>query len=230
MTNDSDATLVIEEPQQVSPASPGAFSRTRRKRFLVIVGVLVVLAVAAGLVGAYRYQPLSQTYDGQFGSRVEAWNSSEVAHTITQITGQIAPNTSGLIYEIIWTEPTGAYNVEVVVTINNSGSRAVTIDGFGSPLPGVAKRFPSYSLTKRGGYGPEGGKIIPFHSFALARHSSRVVIVDYTQLCAPSSTSTSLTSYTQLPVTYSFFGFRHTVGVPMDPYVIKRRSSCSLAG
>jgi hypothetical protein len=67
-----------------------------------------------------------------------------VTHTTTQIAGQLTPNISGPVMVDLWIQPTGAYDVEVVVTINNSGSPAVTIDGFGSPAPGMAKRFLRY--------------------------------------------------------------------------------------
>lgn len=228
MTEDGETTLAGEELHPVSDASPGVSPPSRRKRVLIVVGVVAVVVVAAGLVSAYRYQPLSQSYQGEFGSTVSAWNGSKVIHTTTQITGQLSHTVPGPITKGIWTEPTAAYNVEVVVTINNSGPQAVTIDGFGSPAPGVAKRFLGYSLIESGSYGSAGSKSIPFKSFSFAGHSSKVVVVDYTQLCTPSSTGDSITSYTQMPVTYSFMGFRHTVGVPIDPYVIKRRSSCSL--
>jgi len=217
-----------EKPHAVSDASTGVSPPSRRKRVLIVVGVVAVVVVAAGLVSAYRYQPLSQAYHGEFGSTVSAWNGSKVAHATAQITGQLTPTVSGPITEDIWKEPTGAYNVEIVVTINNSGPHAVTIDGFGSPAPGVAKRFLGYTLIESGSYGSAGSKSIPFKSFSFAGHSSKVVVVDYTQPCTPSSAGASITSYTQMPVTYSFLGFRHTVGVPIDPYVIKRRSSCSL--
>jgi hypothetical protein len=117
--------------------------------------------------------------------------------------------------EDLWIEPTGAYDVEVVVTINNSGSPVVTIDGFGSPAPGVAKRFLSYFSYKSGSYGLEGGPPLP--SFSLAGRSSKVVVMDNTQVGTPSSTGASYLSYTQMPVTYSFLGFRHRVGVPHGP-------------
>ena len=117
--------------------------------------------------------------------------------------------------EDIWIEPTGAYDVEVVVTINNSGSPAFTIDGFRSPAPGVAKRFRSYFSYKSRSYGLIGGPPLP--SFSLAGRSSKVVVVDYTQACTPSSTGASYLSYNQMPVTYSFLGFRHRVGSPWTP-------------
>jgi hypothetical protein len=88
-----------------------------------------------------------------------------VTSTTNQIAGQLTPNISGAVVEDIWIEPTGAYDVEVVVTISNSGSQAVTIDGFGSPAPGVTKRFLSYFSYKSGSYGLEGGP--PLHSSSL---------------------------------------------------------------
>jgi hypothetical protein len=108
-----------------------------------------------------------------------------VTHTTTQIAGQLTPDISGPVVEDLWIEPTAVYDVEVVVTINNSGSQAVTIDGLGSPAPRVTKRFLSYFSYKSGSYGSEGGP--PLRSFSLAGRSSKVVVVDYTQVCTPSS-------------------------------------------
>jgi hypothetical protein len=81
----------------------------------------------------------------------------------------------------LWIEPTGAYDVEVVVTINNSGSPAFTIDGFRSPAPGVAKRFLRYFSYKSGSYGSERGP--PLRSFSPTGRSSKVVVLDCTQVC-----------------------------------------------
>ena len=224
MTEESKMSSSIEGHPALRDAALGDLPRQRRQRALVVAGAVAVLVVATGLVSAYRYQPLLQTYQGQFGEQVVAWNSSRVTHTFTQISDQVAANTGGFIYEDIWTEPTGAYNVEVVVTIDNVDSRAVTIEGLGAPAPGVPKSHLTAFFYKSGSYGSEGGT--PWHPFTLAAHHSTTVVVDYTQVCSPAGAGASYTSYTQMAVTYSFLGFRHTVGVPMDPYVIKRRRSC----
>lgn len=224
MTKDVETTLALGTRDPVSESVPNALSPSRRRRALTVTGVIAMVILATGLASAYRYQPLLQTRQGEFGSYVVAWNSSKVDHTTINAISQTSSAVPGPVIEVIWTEPTGAYNVEVVATINNSGSHAVTIEGLGAPAPGVPKSHLTAFFHKPGSYGSEGGA--PFHPFTLTAHSSKTVVVDYTQICSPSSAGASYLSHTQMPVTYSFLGFRHTVGVPINPYVIKRRPSC----
>lgn len=72
MTEHDKKMWAVEEPHPVSVASPGGSPQSPRKRVLVVVRVVAVLIVAAGLVIAYRNQPLSQAYMGRFGSYVTA--------------------------------------------------------------------------------------------------------------------------------------------------------------
>ncbi len=224
MTKDVEATVAPGTRDPVSEPVPNTLSPSRRRRVLTVTGVIAVVVLGTGLASAYRYQPLLQTRQGEFGSYVVAWNSSKVDHTTINAISQSSSAVPGPVIDVIWTEPTGAYNVEVVATINNSGSHAVTIEGLEAPAPGVPKSHLTVFFHKPGSYGSEGGA--PFHPFTLAAHSSKTLVVDYTQICSPSSAGASYLSYTQMPVTFSFLGFHHTVGVPIDPYEIKRRLSC----
>ena len=72
MTEHEEKMWAVEETHPVSDSSPGGSPTSHRKRVLVVVSVVVVLIVAAGLVSAYRNQPLSRAYKGRFGSYVTA--------------------------------------------------------------------------------------------------------------------------------------------------------------
>jgi hypothetical protein len=209
------------------PGEPDAAAKAPRHRVrhtvLVAVGLIGAIAAAA-VVGVDRYQPLGQSLEGEYWSSVVAWNSSNVSHTTTQVTEQFGPHLTLPVTEDLWTEPTGAYDVEAGFTLSSVGPWAVTIDAVGSPMPGVARRGLLVFFYSTKNHGVRNGP--RFHPFALAGRGHKAIVVEYTKRCTPSSAHGPYASYSEIPVTYSFLGLRHTVGVPIEPYEIKTRPSC----
>jgi hypothetical protein len=51
-------------------------------------------------------------------------------------------------------------------------------------------------------------------------------VVHWNQECVPTSAASGTTTYTTLPVEYTFLGFHHTVNVPIDAMTIAPRATC----
>lgn len=190
-----------------------------RRRWPIAVVSLLVVVVAIGAtlyLAASHYQPLSQSLGGGYGSQVLSGN------------GTLATNRSaGGGNRIIWTEPSGTYRVEAIVTINNDQRFGVTIDKVFAPLnpsgnSDVRVYFDS-SGTNVGTFGFKGGPA--FHATTLASKGSLQLVVHWDQQCVPAS-STGAMTYTTMPVQFTFLGFRHTVNVPIDPLTIRPRATC----
>jgi hypothetical protein len=192
--------------------------RSRRRWPIVVVSLLIVIVaiVAAVYVAASHYQPLSQTLNGEYGSQILSSNGTLAVNTPT---GTSSEN---------WTEPSGSFRVEVIVTINNDQRFPVTVDKvLAPPNPSgnidVHAYFDS-SATKQGAYGFKGGPA--FTPTTLASKGQLQVVLHWTQQCVPQSASSSDTAYTSVPVEYTFEGFHHTVDVPIDTLTISPRATC----
>lgn len=186
---------------------------------LVIVAVLLVLGVS----WVYAYNPLAQSWktsSGEYSSRVINANGIE-AHYNTQ-----SPTQPGLpVSTQIWSEPAGRFSVEVETEIINTGAFAVRIDKISLPNLGYKMSGLRVSFFRNTKSGSVAGAV--FHPFTLAAHTKKMVVVDYSQQCAPSATAgTFIPGPSGLPVTYSFFDFAHTIYVPVMPFEFQTRQSC----
>ena len=207
----------------VEPDEPSGdpVSETTRRRWPTVVVSLVVVIVAIGaalFVAASHYQPLSQTRGGGYGSQILASNGSLATHRYT----------SAANGDTVWTEPSGTFRVEVVVSLNNVQRFGVTIDKvLAPPNPsGTAhvRVFFDSTPTLVGAYGYKGGPA--FKPTTLPSKGSLQLAVHWTQACVPTSAASGSTTYTTLPVEYTFLGFHHTVDVPIDAVTIAPRSTC----
>jgi len=192
----------------------------RRRWPIVVVSIIVVIAAigAALYVEASHYQPLSLVYNGEYGSQILTSNG---ALAVNRIVG-------GPHDKVVWTEPKGTFLVEVIVTLNNDQRFGVTIDKLVAPANASGNtNVRAYFDSKPkhpGAYGYKGGP--PFKVTTLASAGQLQFVVHWNQECVPASASKSPTTYTSLPVEYTFMGFRHTVSVPIDTLTITPRPNC----
>lgn len=193
-------------------------SKGRRWPIAVVAVLIVVVAIGATLyLAASHYQPLSQSLGGGYGSQVLSSNGSLATNVM-----------AGGGTREIWTEPSGTFHVEVIISINNDQRLGVTIDKvLAPPNPSgtshVEVFFDSKGTTE-GFYGYKGGPA--FHPTTLASKGQLELVVHWDQECVPNSAQSGATTYTTLPVEYSFMGFRHTVNVPIDALTIRPRATC----
>jgi hypothetical protein len=206
---DSDESLVDDSDER----------RDKRRWPIVVVSVVVVIVAlgAALYVAASHYQPLSQFPGGGYGSQILSSNGTLATNRITGPNGNID-----------WTEPSGVFHVEAVVTINNDQRFGVTIDKvLAPPNPSGTSDVHTYFDSKGssiGSYGYKGGPA--FTPTALGSKDQLELVVHWNQQCVPASASSAATKYTTLPVEFTFLGFRHTVTVPIDTITIIPRSTC----
>jgi hypothetical protein len=207
---DSDESLVVDDDGR----------HTKRRWPIVVVSVVVlVVAIGAALyLAASHYQPLAQTFNGSYGSE------------ILTSKGSLATNRDlgGPTDKVDWTEPSGVFRVEVIVTLNNDQRFGVTIDKvLAPPNPSGTSDVHAYldskgrSLTS---YGYKGGPA--FKPTTLGSGSQLELVLHWDQQCVPASASSAPTTYTTLPVEFTFMGFRHTVAVPINTLTITPRPSC----
>lgn len=192
---------------------------TKRRRWPIVVAsvLIVIVAIGAALyVAASHYQPLAQTLNGEYGSEV------------TSSDGSLAINHPYGTNSVNWTEPSGSFRVEVIVTINNDQRFPVTIDKvLAPPNPSGntnVQTFFDSTPTKAGAYGFKGGPA--FKPTTLASEGQLQVVLHWTQQCVPRSAASGETTYTSVPVTFTFEGFHHTVNVPIDTLSISPRATC----
>jgi hypothetical protein len=193
---------------------------SRRRWPIVVVSIVVVIvAIGAALyVAASHYQPLSQRLSGGYGSEILTSNGALATNRIV----------GGADGRVVWTEPSGTFHVEVIVTLNNDQRFGVTIDKVLAPANAsgnsdVRSYFDSKPNTV-GAYSYKGGP--PFKATTLASEGQLQLVVHWDQQCVPASASNHSTTYTSLPVEYAFEGFRHTVNVPIDTLTITPRPNC----
>jgi hypothetical protein len=192
--------------------------RARRRWPIVVVSLLIVIiAIGAVIyVAASHYQPLSLTLNGEYGSQIL---SSDGALALNHPVGANA---------VDWTEPSGSFRVEVIVTLNNDQRFPVTIDKVLAPANPSGnthvRAFFDSSTTKQGAYGFKGGPV--FTPTTLASKGQLQVVLHWTQQSVPKSAASGDTTYTSVPVGYTFEGFHHTVNVPIDTLTISPRTTC----
>jgi hypothetical protein len=191
----------------------------KRRRWLTVVVSVVVVIVAIGAalyIAASHYQPLSKTLNGEYGSQILTSN------------GTLATNHPHGTSGIVWTEPSGSFRVEVIVSINNDQRFGVTIDKvMAPPNPSGTSNVQVYFDTKPGStssLGFKGGSA--FQPTSLASEGQLQLVLHWNQECVPTSAASGATTYTELPVEYTFKGFHHTVMVPIDSLTITPRSTC----
>jgi len=193
--------------------------KRRRWPTVVVSFVVVIVAIGAALyIAATHYQPLSQTLAGGYGSQVLASNGALAAHQYTST--QDGDN--------VWTEPSGTFLVEVIVSLNNVQRFAITIDKvMAPPNPSGTSDVRTFIDSKPklvGAYGYKGGPV--FKPTTLASKGSLQLVVHWNQECVPTSAASGTTTYATLPVEYTFLGFHHTVNVPIDAMTIAPRATC----
>lgn len=208
LVDDDDDSFEDDEPQ------------SRRRWPIVVVSVLVVIAAigVALYVAASHYQPLYQELDGGYGAQVLTSNGS-LATSRTTGAGDT---------DSAWLEPSGTFRVEVLVTLNNSQRFAVTIDKvLAPPNPSGTSDVHVYFDSKGksvGVYGYKGGPA--FTPTTLASGGQLELAVHWTQQCVPASAQSGATTYSDLPVEYTFMRFHHTVTVPIQKLTIVPRPTC----
>lgn len=193
--------------------------RSRRRWPIVVVSVVVVIAAigAALYLAASHYQPLSQSPGGGYGSEILTSKGSLATNRITGPNGNI-----------IWTEPSGVFHVEAIVTINNDQRFGVTIDKvLAPPNPSGTSDVHAYFDSKGSNFGYYSYKGGPsFKPTTLGSKGQLELVVHWNQLCVPASAASSATTYTNLPVEFTFMGFHHTVTVPINTITITPRPTC----
>ena len=194
--------------------------RSGRHWPIVVVSIIVVIAAigVALYLAASHYQPLSQNLSGGYGSQILGTNGALA-------TNRIAGGADG---RVVWTEPSGTFHVQVIVTLNNVQRFGVTIDKVQAPANAAGNTdVRTYFDSKPnlvGGYGYKGGPL--FKTTTLASEGQLQVVVHWDQQCVPASAAESATTYRTVPVTYTFMDFRHTVNVPIDALTIAPRPNC----
>jgi hypothetical protein len=193
-------------------------SATRRWPIVVVSVLIAIVAIGAALyIAASHYQPLSQSPGGGYGSQILTSNGSLATNRITGPNGNI-----------IWTEPSGVFHVEAIVTINNDQRFGVTIDKvLAPPNPSGTSDVRTYFDSKGsniGYYSYKGGPA--FEPTTLGSKGELQLVVHWNQQCVPASAASATTTYTNLPVEFTFMGFRHTVTVPIDTITITPRPTC----
>jgi hypothetical protein len=187
--------------------------RYRRRWPTVVVSLLVAIIVigVALYEEASHYQPLFQSLNGSYGSQVLTAD------------GSLASS-----HGAAWVEPNGSFRVEVIVTLNNEQRFGVTIVKVLAPQnPSGTSDVHAYFDSKgnAGGiYGYKGGPA--FEPTSLGSKGQLQLVVHWTQQCVPISADNSVTTYTFVPVEYTFLGFHHTVNVPIQPVTIAPRTTC----
>jgi hypothetical protein len=194
--------------------------RSRRRWPILVVSLVVVIVAVGGALylAASHYQPLSQSFNGGYGSQILTANGALATNRVA----------GGAHDTVVWTEPSGTFHVEVIVTLNNDQRFAVTIDKVLAPANAsgnsdVRAYFDS-KPSAQGTYGYKGGP--PFKATTLASEGQLQLVVHWDQQCVPASASSNATTYKSLPVEYTFEGFRHTVSVPIDTLTITPRPNC----
>ncbi len=193
---------------------------TRRRWPAVVVSIVVVIVAIGGALyfAASHYQPLSQSFNGGYGSQILASNGALATYRAE----------GGAHDAVVWTEPSGTFHVEVIVTLNNDQRFAVTIDKVLAPANAAGNSdVRAYFDSKpkvAGAYGYKGGPA--FQATTLASGGQLQLVVHWDQQCVPASAASHPTTYTTLPVEYTFEGFRHTVSVPIDTLTITPRPNC----
>jgi hypothetical protein len=194
----------------------------RRRWWLTVLVSLVVVIVAIGAalyIAASHYQPLSQKLDGDYGTQIETLNGTLAA---TRIAGAAGSS------HIVWTEPSGSFLVEVVFTINNLQRFPVTIEKVTPPaIPSGTSNVHVYFDTKPNGTGTYGLKGGPaFTPRTIASGGQLELAIHWDQQCVPTSAQSATSTYSDLPVEYSFMSFHHTVSVPIHSLYIAPRATC----
>jgi hypothetical protein len=194
--------------------------RSRRRWPIVVVSIVVVIVAlgAALYLAASHYQPLSQSFSGGYGSQIL---TSHGALATNRIAG-------GAHDTVVWTEPSGTFHVEVIVTLNNDQRFGVTVDKVLAPANASGntnvRAFFDSKPNLVGAYGYKGGPA--FKATTLASEGQLQLVVHWDQQCVPASAANNATTYTSLPVEYTFLGFHHTVSVPIDTLTITPRPNC----
>jgi hypothetical protein len=202
--------------------SDAVVDRPRARRGWLIaavsVGIVIVAVGVALYVAASHYQPLFQGLSGGYGARVL---TSDGSLATSRVSG--AGDT-----DMVWTEPSGTFRVEALITINDVQRFGVTIDKVMAPPnpSGNTEVRVFFDSTKRliGAYGYKGGPA--FQPTSLASGGQLQLSVHWTQQCVPASAQSGVTTYKDLPVEYSFMGFHHTVTVPIQTLTIAPRQTC----
>jgi hypothetical protein len=216
MSEQPSRSLRAELPQQ-SHRLIGGRSRARLLAYFLLA-ISVVILISASVWGD-RYQPLSQSLGGGYGSQILTMN------------GKLAHNTNGTLHDLnipgtIWNEPADSYKAAVQFTLNNSGPLAVTVDRVLDPwTEGYNTHFQTFFDSRQldeGFYGYRGGPI--FHSTTLPSHDELTLVLHWTARCIPGAGTTTTMSSVQ--VTCTFLNFQHTVSVPIKPFEIKYRPNC----
>jgi hypothetical protein len=194
----------------------------KRRRWLTVLVSVVIVVVAIGTalyVAASHYQPLEQKLDGGYGTQIETINGTLAANRIVGAAGSS---------HMVWTEPSGSFLVEVVFTINNLQRFPVTIEKVTPPsIPSGTSNVHVYFDTKSNGTGTYGLKGGPaFTPTTLASGGQLELAIHWDQQCVPTSAQSATSTYTALPVEYSFMSFHHTVTVPIHSLYIAPRATC----
>jgi hypothetical protein len=182
----------------------------------VLVTVLIVLLAAIPVYSwASRYQPLSTYMEGGYRDRVVSFNGAPAKKLVG---GSLAP--------ITWKLNHGHYRLSILFDASNMNSLSVEI----SPLSGLVPGFPSpvtWHLENS-----STGALSPFVSAQVKGDQDQEIVFSETYVCkpwpkgSPNATGASTVFITTLPVVESFWGFRHTVQLAVQPFYLEFAGDC----
>jgi len=188
------------------------------RRVLRLTLVIVVVGAVMGFASVYEYNPLGtslQSSQGQFSSNVMNADGSAA-----DVNGNGSISLSDPLGGVTYIEPTGTFRTEIQTEITNNGSRTVHFDNVGKP--DVSNETGDYrvSFYTQGSTSTNAGA--PFRPFILAAHTSRSIVVDFSQRCVTSSAAgMTIQGVSGIPVTFTLFGFAHTNDISVIPYAIE---------
>jgi hypothetical protein len=207
---------MTEENAEVVPPDQKRLAQVRFGRFsaLSILAVLVVAGVAL-FVEVDHYQPLGEAYGEGYGVRM----LSQSGALIKPITNEAS---SPYAFGWVWPEPSGVFRVEILTELINGGRWPVTIDAIQRPSWATGPILVYLDGPGTGG-SMNGGAA--FHPFSLGSDSSEQITLHLSIACVPRAAH-QVTTYSQVPLTYTFVGLSHTVQVPISPLTLAGPQSC----
>jgi hypothetical protein len=224
------AGVAVKQPQDDGPP---ASSGKKMWRVASTIVFIVVVTVISGIAWVQSYNPIGQNWSsvkGEFSSYVANERGVKAHETSSTVPDQP-------VAELIWNEPSSRFSVQVETEVENNGPHAVRITHIGEPDFGYKVDDYRVAFYHYRSLGSEAGA--PFRPFTLKGHEDRMVVITYSQPCraagnvsvgvgtyTSTSASTLVPGMSSLPVTYSFFGFAHTVAVPVMPYALQSPPYC----
>lgn len=209
------ASDFYESEQQMESRLSRGLIGWPRQRIVLLSMLLALTLLITAFVWVSHYQPVPTS--------PTVTTSAEVVTSSGSLAQRVPNGGSNPTLPTVWEEPLGRFTVAIIVNVNNSGSLPISVSDVQSPLGnGVDRGSVSIRFDSSDNY--LGGAA--FHPFSLRGHQTRSMLILHTLACTPKSDSGSYWRITNVPVTTSFFGFHHTVLVPVMPFEIQIAKTC----